>query len=278
MSTVNANRRQTCMASSGPISPAFPESFGFRSGERGTHTSRTIMLTELQGLLAALPADATRDDYEQAITEDNVLGKKTASTRRLTAQRIGELYALDPTVPLFRLLRDLWKFDAAGRPLIACLCANARDPLLRITAPAVLDVEEGEPYSKERTIALLTEGTGDRFNPGTVDKIARNTSSSWTQSGHLKGRARKIRARAKATPSSTAYALLLGFMTGARGEMLYTTYWARLLDARSSQIDALAFEASRRGWLDYRRLGNVIEITFPDLLTSAEMETIREQG
>jgi len=236
------------------------------------------MLTELQALLAALPADATRDDYEQAITEDNVLGKKTASTRRLTVKRIRELYALDPTMPLFRLLRHLWEFDAAGRPLLACLCANARDPLLRITAPAVLDVQEGEPYSKEQTIALLAEGTGDRFNPATVDKIARNTSSSWTQSGHLKGRVRKVRTRAKATPAATAYALVLGFMTGARGEMLYTTYWAQLLDARSSQIDTLAFEASRRGWLDYRRVGSVVEVTFPDLLTSSEMEMIREQG
>ena len=266
------------MASNSPVARAFPERLGFRSGERGTHTSRTMMLTELQALLAALPADATRDDYEQAITEDNVLGKKTASTRRLTVKRMGELYALDPTVPLFRLLRHLWEFDAAGRPLLSCLCANARDPLLRITAPAVLDVQEGEPYSKEQAMALLTEGTGDRFNPGTVNKIARNTASSWTQSGHLQGRAKKLRARAQATPSSTAYALLLGFMTGARGEMLYTTYWAQLLDARPSQIDALAFEASRRGWLDYRRLGNVVEITFPDLLTDAEMEMVREQG
>ncbi len=37
-------------------SQRFPESFGFRSGARGVHTSRTIMFAELHDLLAALPA------------------------------------------------------------------------------------------------------------------------------------------------------------------------------------------------------------------------------
>ena len=62
---------------------------------------------------------------------------------------------------------------------------------------------------------------------------------------------------------------------GGSGEMLFHTFWARLLDAGPAQLDALAFEASRRELLDYRRAGAVVDITFPGLLTDADMEAIR---
>jgi hypothetical protein len=81
---------------------------GFRWGEKGTHTSRTIMLKELRAVLANCRSDATRDDYVAAIHEDNCLGKRTAATRKLSSQRLSELYALDPKVPLFRVMRRCW--------------------------------------------------------------------------------------------------------------------------------------------------------------------------
>src|SRR5208337_1796107 len=40
---------------------------GFRWGDKGTHTSRTIMLDELRAVLASCEPDATRDDYLAAI-------------------------------------------------------------------------------------------------------------------------------------------------------------------------------------------------------------------
>ena len=78
---------------------------GFRFGEKGTHTSRTMVLTDPTELLAAVPANATREEYAEAIIEDNILGKQTTSTRRLTNQRLGELYGLSPALPLFPILR-----------------------------------------------------------------------------------------------------------------------------------------------------------------------------
>ena len=73
---------------------------GFRFGDKGTHTSRTMMLAELTDLLAAEPGAKSREEYAAAIIEDNVLGKQTTATRRLTNQRLGELYGLDGRVPL----------------------------------------------------------------------------------------------------------------------------------------------------------------------------------
>ena len=71
------------------------------------------------------------------------MAKRTVSTRRLTNQRLAELYGLDPSIPVFRVLRKLWDRDAAGRPLLAIQCAIARDPLLAATAPAILALALG---------------------------------------------------------------------------------------------------------------------------------------
>src|ERR1035437_1135086 len=85
---------------------------GFRFGSVGTHSSRTLMLSELKSVLDHNASDSDRAGYKLSVVEDNCLGKPTASTRRLSFQRLSELYALDPQVTLFRLLRRLWPMDA----------------------------------------------------------------------------------------------------------------------------------------------------------------------
>ena len=117
--------------------------FGYRTGSKGTHTSRTIMLAELSQVLDAVPLEGGRADYATAIIDHNVTDKKTVATRRLTSQRLGELYGLDPSIVVFRSLRRFWDADPSGRPLLAQLCSLARDPLLRATAPVVLAVGPG---------------------------------------------------------------------------------------------------------------------------------------
>jgi hypothetical protein len=256
-------------------SQKFPESFGFRSGPRGVHTSRTIMFAELNDLLAALPAKASKEEYRQAILTDNALGKKTLATRRGTAKRLGELYALDPRVPLFRLLRVFWNADQQGRRLLAFLCASARDPLLRLTAPPVLSAKQGETVAKESLEKAVEEAAPNRFKPGICQAIARRAASSWTQAGHLSGHVVKKRSHPVATPANTAYALVLGYLCGIRGQLLLTTYWAKLLDLPAKEIARWAAEASRRGWLNFRQAAGVIEVRFPDLLTAAEKEMVR---
>ena len=40
----------------------------------------------------------------------------------------------------------------------------------------------------------------------------------------------------------------------------------------------LAEEASRRGWIVVKRLGDVVEVLFPNLLRAEDLECVREQG
>ena len=250
-------------------------SFGFRVGATGTHSSRTIMLDDLAILLDVVPANAGRSDYLVAIIESNALGKQTAATRKLTAQRFTEIYALDPKVPLFRVFRRFWQDDMPGRPVLALLCALARDPLLRASADPILAMTTGEELSRQRMTDAIRTAVGARMNDATLDKVVRNVSSSWTQSGHLRGRARKFRQLVRPTPLATAFALMLGYLEGLRGGRLFDTNWTRVLDSSPDELRNIAAEAKRLNGLDLRAAGDVIEIGFTTVLTPQEIKDSR---
>ena len=240
-------------------SPA-AEAAGVRYGDKGTHTSRTMMLAELRDLLSALPFSSTREDYAHAIIEENMLGKQTTATRKLTNQRLGELYGLSLTVPLFRVLRRTWDSDEQGRPLTAILCALARDPLLRATAPAVLSLSIGGELQRSSMTSAIQATTGNRLNDSILDKVARNAGSSWSQSGHLDGRVRKIRQEVRPTPGPVAYALWLGSLYGFAGEDLLRTPWARVLDKSPNQLLDVALRAKQLSLINASAGGGVVEI------------------
>ena len=123
----------------------------------------------------------------------------------------------------------------------------------------------------------LLEQVAGRFNPSIIGKIARNTRSSWTQSGHLVGRVKKVRQRAIPSPGSTAFACFLAYLEGRRAQRLFDSIWVRLLDAQMPYLMELARSAGQRGWIDFKYAGSVIEVRFPGILTADEEDLLREQ-
>jgi hypothetical protein len=109
------------------------------------------------------------------------------------------------------------------------------------------------------------------YSPGNV-ALGRNLASSWTQSSHLAGKLRKTRARATATPPAAAYAAALGYMEGARGKLLLSTVWSRLLDCPANELTSLIQKSARHGWLDYRGVGDVVDIRPKRLFSAEELE------
>ncbi len=243
---------------------------GFRLGAKGTHTSRTMMLEELRAVLTHCPPDAARAEYVAAISEDNCLGKRTTATRKLSSQRLSELYALDPRVPLFRVMRRCWYADRDGQAILALLLALARDPLLRATAPPVLRMRSGEELARQQLTDALHRVVGSRLSASTLDKVVRNAASSWTQSGHLKGRGRKVRQLVTPTAMTTAFALLLGHLGGKRGAALFDSLWAQVLDVPAGELMHVAMDARRLGFIDMSQSGGVIEVAFSRLLAPDE--------
>jgi len=246
--------------------------FGFSNDPVGTHGSRTMILPDLRLVLATCPHPGPIDDIRSAIVDDNVLGKRTVTTRKEAFRRLRELYALSDDVLLFRVLRELWCVDSEAQPLIALLCAAARDPILRATADLILDTPEGDLMTPQRISDAAAKVFPNRYNPTSLANIGRHAASSWQQSGHLKGRLVKHRSRANARPMAVVYAALLAYLCGARGDLVLSSFWVRMLDTPEHAIRAMLDSAARQGYLDYRSGGGVTEIGFRVLLQGVTIE------
>lgn len=239
----------------------------------GTNTSHTIVVTALAAVLDAVPADAAAAAYEEAALDANVLSKDTDGARKRTFRYLRELYLLRPDSLLFRALRDLWPLDPDARPLLAGLCALARDPVFRASSMAITRTRPGDTLTSADLAMVVGEQFPDSYGDGTLAKVGRNASSSWKQTGHLTDAHRaatKIRTRATCRPADVAYALLLGHLTGASGQGMFDTLWARMLDQPPSHLLDLATTAAQQGMLELRHAGGVIEVGFRELLRPFE--------
>ena len=255
------------------------EQLGFRFGRGGVHSSRTLMLAELKELLSYVDkVDASKAAYCEAIQTENCLGKRSGQTRALTYRHLVDLYSLEPDFALFRAFRFFWQRDVDGQPLLAALFAYTRDPIFRATAPVILEFQMGVSVTRDIIEEFIDHQEPGRFSSATLRSTSQNINSSWTQSGHLLGRTGKIRSRAIATVGTVSFALFAGYLTGLRGESLFNSEYTRLLDCSFERIIELAEDASRRGWVSLKRVGQVVEVLFPQLITAQEMELLREQN
>lgn len=244
----------------------------------GPSTSQTIMVSNLQMLLAAVPLSAPAKDYRSAVLDGNVLGKQTDGGREWAFRQLRRFYALDPRSLLFRALRDLWTGDEKGHALLAVLCALARDPVLRASAAVVLSAEPGAAVGPSDFALAIENAFPGAYSESTRRTAAQNVSSSWKQSGHLRP-ARptcNMRCLPECTPAALTYALLLGDLQGVRGEALFETLWAKVLDQPKSRLFDLAFGASQRGLLEFRHAGGVVEVSFHELLRPFDDDSQRQ--
>ena len=243
---------------------------GDRSG--GATTSHTIVVPALQLLLAEVGTHAAASDYERAVLEDNVLGKGTVESRRRTLRYLRELYILRNDSLVFRALGDLWSDNPSGQPLLAGLCALARDPVFRASAQAIFDSEPGDQVTSSVLAEAVAKAFPNSYSDSTLAKTGRNTFSSWEQTGHLRSIARngKVRQRAVCTASTTAFALFLGHLEGVSGSALFDTLWTRALDRSRTQLVDMAVAASQRSLIDFRHSGGISEVRFTELLRPME--------
>jgi hypothetical protein len=239
--------------------------YGFKSKGRTSHNSRTMMLEELSLLLnvVSLP-NPTKEEYLKAIIEDNCLGKKSGITRELSASHLENLYTLNPETLIFKALHFFWLRDIAGHPLLAFICVYSRDYVINRISPFILEKIEGEAISKETVMEVLDDQYHGIFSKATLESTVRNVMSTFAQSGHLKGKLNKIRSYAKPTAGSVAYALLLGHVCGYRGESLFSNEFIKILDCSREKAVELAETASRSGWLFFKHIDNIYDVSFPN--------------
>ena len=138
-------------------------------------------------------------------------------------------------------------------------------------------MKEGEPFERESLESFIDELQPDRFSKATLKSAAQNLAGTWTQSGHLRGRVKKTRHFVEPTPASVAMALLLSYVSGHRGQLLFESEYIKLLDCQPNQGMELAETAAAKGWINFKRVGSIMEVSFPRLLTEEEREWLLEQ-
>ncbi len=238
----------------------------------GAHTSRTMLFSELSLVLARCDPTSSLAQYREAVIEDNVTGKQSLSSRQRTFRYLRELYALDLNIPEFRAFLRLWRREKDGRPTCALLLAASRDSLLLATGGTVTGSSEGKAITSDDLAEAVEARYPGSYSPNIKAKIGRNTLSSWTQAGYLARISRggpALRSEVNPSPAAVAMAIVIGARRGLSGERLFSSEFAHLLDAPNRTLHDRAYDASRKGWLEYRSLGNVTEVDLSKLLAEA---------
>nr|MBL8410225.1 DUF1819 family protein [Dechloromonas sp.] len=243
---------------------------GFSTG--GAISSRTAMLEEFETLMGAVPPDAGAEAYRQAILDENVLHKATASNREKTFKFLRRLYALDPATCLFRELRRLHHFAANDSRLLVGLLAMAREPILRECLGSVLAIPNGESISRQHFEHWIRNHAPGQYSESMYASFSHNLYGSFYQFGYLGesvGKAR-CRIRPKVGIAAGTYAAFLDWLNGMSGISLLQGPYSRALDLSTDEHIALLTTAGRQGLLKAAYSGGVLELGFPDFLKSDE--------
>jgi hypothetical protein len=237
----------------------------FTLGSLRTTASHTIGIPHLVELLRIVPADAAYERYREAVVDENVLGRPTQTGRQRSFRHLRELYFLDPTRREFGAMRRLWDIDPDAQPLLAGILAFTRDGILRASFEPVKQSPVGATVTSSDLTRAVTAEYGMQLSEETLGKTGRNTGACWTQTGHLVGRAKKVRRKVETFPAAVAFAAYLGHLSGNRGVSVLETPWAALLDIPpGAELDALR-AAHTQGLTDLLVAGNVVDVTFTRL-------------
>jgi hypothetical protein len=213
------------------------------------------------------------------VLDQNVLQKRTGSARRLSLRHLKELYGLGAPPPMLRAMIALWPRAGEGQPILALLAALAREVLLRESAEVVFAAPLASRVRAADIAGFLEDRLSGHYTLKMIGKISRNCASSWTQSGHLKGRVRKVRGKPAVSPAAAAYAALLGSLAGFGGPALLASPWIGVLDRSPREVRALLRRAEGDGLLRLRAAGDVVEIEVKRHLAPAlEIPELADDG
>ncbi|HAS6390649.1 TPA: hypothetical protein I7251_16600 [Vibrio vulnificus] len=238
---------------------------GFKFGKNGAHAARSMMIEELKILLQARPESATPDQYMADIVDANILHKSSSNARKLTYRHLIDLYGMSPSIPLFKVFRQLWELSEEAQPLLALQLAVARDPLLRGSAEVIMALEPGQALPRSVMEAHLAKDDPERFSPASLKSFSQNLNGTWTQSGYLIGRAKKHRSEPKVTYVNVVFALVLGHYHGLSGKRLFDSFWSKLLLVDETTLFELAHRATLRGLINFKQASEVVEVSFTPL-------------
>jgi hypothetical protein len=237
-----------------------------------------MMFLEMRALFQAMPLAVAKDEFSTAIVEENILEKPTLSSRKKSLCHLFELYGMDVSKALFRVLWELGHADLDSLPQLCLVCAYVRDPQLCHSYELIRTLRLGEVLARSNMEQHLEIGFPGRFSPAMKKSMAQNVNTTWTFGGHLAGRVKKTRRFPEPRPVSAAYAMFVGYLTGLRSERLLDSAFASLVAPNRSQLQAALSLASAKGLLSLKQAAGIVEFDFSNLLTPTEQSLLHESN
>ncbi|MGZ4009909.1 MAG: hypothetical protein ACXVLF_03080 [Flavisolibacter sp.] len=235
------------------------------------HTSRTMMFAELSKVMD----HAIHDDMYLNSLNQNIANKKTKNNQEKTTGFLKQLYGFDLAYLPFRFFKYFWEITAENdKPLLTLLYAIGQDYLLGESYPIVASTKLGDKVTIDKLEENIEAQHPDHFSENTRRSLAQNIASSWKQAGFITGKVKNIRTQPKIGYHVVAFAFVLAYLNGERGDFILSSKWAKALCLGDSQLRELAIEAARRDLLQYQYAGSVTAISFTNLFTKLKIDGI----
>jgi hypothetical protein len=239
--------------------------------EKTAHTHRTIMFSELSKVM---DHGIEEDNYLDLI-HDNVINKATKSGISHTTRYLKRLYDFDTSIPNFIAFKHFWNIsDEEYRTILSILYAIGNDYLLAESIPVIIDTQTGEKVTVESLENNIENNYPQKYSENTRRSTAQNIASSWKQAGFITGKIRNIRTQPDINYLVVAFAFLMAYLNGIRGDFILKSNWVKALSLDENMIRSLAIEAGKRDLLQYQFAGNVTSITFTNLLKKLNIDGI----
>jgi hypothetical protein len=230
-----------------------------------------MMFAELSRVMAHARHN---DSYLESLGQ-NVTNKRTSTNQSFTTGFLKKLYGFDPDNQAFKAFKHFWEIaDDVEKPVLSLLYALGNDYLLEESNAIVALTPIGEKVSIDKFIENIEMYHPVRFSEKTMLSMAQNLASSWKQAGFITGKVKNIRTQPEITSNTVAFAFLLAYLNGQRGDFILTSKWAKGLCIGEIRLRELAVEASRRGLLQYQFAGHVTSVSFQNLLKILDIHGI----
>lgn len=228
------------------------------------HLARTYMFDELQAVLDATPTNATKEDFYNAIVNENCLAKDTVKNREVSYTKLKLAYTMNPENNSFILLRRLYDLYPNDFQLTAFLCTYVRDYLLRDATEYLQTFSIGTEITSKMIEPIIMSKYPNRYSERMVQSMCRNFIGTFYKSGHLEGlKTRKTRTFAKPNISAIVYAAALAHAQGKRGSFICDNEFIKAIDCTKEAAFSLLSDADSKGIVKVRSLGDVMEVSFP---------------
>jgi len=205
------------------------------------------------------------------ILNSNVSNKLSNRNLLKTNQYLKQLYGFDKKDLLFRCFKHYWTLvDNEKKSILALLFALSNDFLLRESIDVVVNTKVGERVAIEKFDDHIEKYHPNKYSVNTRRSAAQNVASSWKQAGYIQGKVKNIRVQPVHDYYTVAFALLLSYLNGDRGEYILLSKWIKALALNTEELRDLIKEAAKRDLLHYQYGGNVTVISFENQLKTMQ--------